>query len=35
VVRTAVAADLPTLQQVFKAASLSNAGDAPLLLARR
>jgi GNAT superfamily N-acetyltransferase len=34
VIRTAVLADLPALQQVFKAASLSNAGDAPLLLAR-
>ena len=34
IVRTAVAADLPALQQVFKAASLSNPGDAPLLLAR-
>jgi len=34
VIRTAVAADLPALQQVFKAASLSNAGDGPLLLAR-
>jgi ribosomal protein S18 acetylase RimI-like enzyme len=34
VIRTAVAADLPSLQQVFTAASLSNAGDAPLLLAR-
>lgn len=33
-IRTAVAADLPALQQVFRAASLSNPGDAPLLLAR-
>jgi GNAT superfamily N-acetyltransferase len=33
-IRTAVAADLPALQQVFRAASLSNAGDAPMLLAR-
>jgi GNAT superfamily N-acetyltransferase len=33
-IRTAVAADLPALQQVFRAASLSNAGDAPILLAR-
>lgn len=33
-VRTAVAADLPALQQVYRAASLSNAGDAPRLLAR-
>jgi GNAT superfamily N-acetyltransferase len=34
VIRTAVEADLPALQQVYRAASLSNAGDAPLLLAR-
>lgn len=34
VIRTAVAADLPALQQVYRAASLSNTGDAPLLLAR-
>jgi GNAT superfamily N-acetyltransferase len=34
VIRTAVAADLPALQQVYRAASLSNADDAPLLLAR-
>jgi GNAT superfamily N-acetyltransferase len=33
-IRTAVAADLPGLQRVYRAASLSNAGDAPLLLAR-
>ena len=33
-IRTAVAADLPALQHVYRAASLSNAGDAPLLLAR-
>ena len=33
-IRTAVAADLPALQQVYRSASLSNAGDAPLLLAR-
>lgn len=33
-IRTAVAADLPELQQVYRAASLSNAGDAPMLLAR-
>jgi GNAT superfamily N-acetyltransferase len=33
-IRTAVAADLPALQQVYRAASLSNVGDAPLLLAR-
>jgi GNAT superfamily N-acetyltransferase len=33
-IRTAVAGDLPALQQVFRAASLSNAGDAPMLLAR-
>jgi GNAT superfamily N-acetyltransferase len=34
VIRAAVAADLPALQQVYRAASLSNAGDAPILLAR-
>jgi GNAT superfamily N-acetyltransferase len=33
-IRTAVAADLPALRQVYRAASLSNAGDAPNLLAR-
>jgi GNAT superfamily N-acetyltransferase len=33
-IRTAVAADLPALRQVFRAAALSNAGDAPMLLAR-
>lgn len=33
-IRTATAADLPALQQVYRAASLSNAGDAPMLLAR-
>ncbi len=33
-VRTAVSTDLPALQRVFRAASLSNAGDAPMLLAR-
>ena len=33
-IRTAVAADLPALRQVYRAASLSNAGDAPILLAR-
>ncbi|GAA4608385.1 GNAT superfamily N-acetyltransferase [Actinoplanes octamycinicus] len=33
-IRTAVAADLPALREVYRAASLSNAGDAPLLLAR-
>jgi GNAT superfamily N-acetyltransferase len=33
-VRTAVAADLPALRRVYRAASLSNAGDAPMLLAR-
>jgi GNAT superfamily N-acetyltransferase len=32
--RAAVPADLPELQRVFRAASLSNAGDAPRLLAR-
>ena len=34
VIRTAVAADLPELQRVYAAASLSNAGDAALLLTR-
>jgi GNAT superfamily N-acetyltransferase len=33
-VRTAVAADLPALRRVFRSASLSNAGDAAMLLAR-
>jgi GNAT superfamily N-acetyltransferase len=33
-VRIAIAADLPALQQVYSAASLSNAGNAPMLLAR-
>jgi GNAT superfamily N-acetyltransferase len=33
-IRTATAADLPALQRVYRAASLSNAGDAPLLLAQ-
>jgi ribosomal protein S18 acetylase RimI-like enzyme len=33
-IRTAVATDLPELQRVYAAASLSNEGDAPLLLAR-
>jgi GNAT superfamily N-acetyltransferase len=33
-IRTAVPADLPELQRVFRAASLSNPGDAPALLAR-
>jgi GNAT superfamily N-acetyltransferase len=33
-IRTAVRADLPALQQIYRAASLSNAGDAPKLLAR-
>jgi GNAT superfamily N-acetyltransferase len=33
-IRTAVAADLPELQHVYRAASLSNEGDAPMLLAR-
>src|SRR5262245_63747384 len=33
-IRTAVAADLPALQQVYRAASLSNAGDAQILLTR-
>jgi GNAT superfamily N-acetyltransferase len=34
VIRTAVAVDLPELRRVFRAASLSNADDAPLLRAR-
>nr|WP_296068414.1 GNAT family N-acetyltransferase [uncultured Actinoplanes sp.] len=34
VIRTAVAADLPALQRLYRAASLSNPGDAPMLLAR-
>jgi GNAT superfamily N-acetyltransferase len=33
-IRRAVEADLPALQQVYRAASMSNAGDAPMLLAR-
>jgi GNAT superfamily N-acetyltransferase len=33
-IRTAVAADLPALQEIYRAASLSNAGDAPILLSR-
>jgi len=33
-IRTAVTADLPALQQVYRSASLSNPGDAPMLLAR-
>jgi GNAT superfamily N-acetyltransferase len=33
IIRTAVEADLPELQRVFRAAALSNAGDAPALLA--
>lgn len=33
-IRTAIAADLPDLQRVYRSASLSNAGDAPQLLAR-
>lgn len=33
-IRTAAAADLPALRQIYRAASLSNAGDAPVLLAR-
>jgi hypothetical protein len=32
-IRTAVAADLPALQHVYRAASLSNPGDEPNLLA--
>ena len=34
IIRSAVEADLPELQRVFRAAALSNAGDAPALLAR-
>jgi GNAT superfamily N-acetyltransferase len=33
-IRTAVPTDLPELQRIFRSASLSNPGDAPLLLAR-
>jgi GNAT superfamily N-acetyltransferase len=33
-IRTAVASDLAALQHVYRIASLSNAGDAPMLLAR-
>jgi ribosomal protein S18 acetylase RimI-like enzyme len=33
-IRTAVTGDLPELQRVYRSASLSNEGDAPLLLAR-
>jgi GNAT superfamily N-acetyltransferase len=33
-IRTAIAGDLPALQEVYRAASLSNPGDAPLLLAQ-
>lgn len=33
-VRTAVPADVPELQRIFRSAALSNPGDAPLLLAR-
>ncbi len=33
-IRTAVAGDLPELRKVYREASLSNAGDAPMLLAR-
>jgi len=33
IIRTAVEADLPELQRVFRAAALSNPGDAPALLA--
>jgi GNAT superfamily N-acetyltransferase len=34
VIRAAVEADLPALKQIYRATSLSNAGDAPILLAR-
>jgi GNAT superfamily N-acetyltransferase len=33
-IRPAVAGDLPALRRIYRAASLSNPGDAPLLLAR-
>ena len=33
-IRTAVPLDLPELQRIYRSASLSNPGDAPLLLAR-
>jgi GNAT superfamily N-acetyltransferase len=33
-IRTAVEGDRPELQRIFRAAALSNAGDAPMLLAR-
>ena len=33
-IRTAVPDDLPGLQRIYRSASLSNPGDAPLLLAR-
>jgi GNAT superfamily N-acetyltransferase len=33
IIRSAVEADMPELQRVFRAAALSNAGDAPALLA--
>jgi GNAT superfamily N-acetyltransferase len=33
-IRTAIEGDLPALRRVFRAAALSNAGDAPMLLAR-
>lgn len=33
-IRIATTADLPALQQLYRAASLSNAADAPMLLAR-
>jgi GNAT superfamily N-acetyltransferase len=33
-IRTAVAADLPALREIYRTASLSNVDDAPLLLAR-
>jgi len=33
IIRSAVEADLPELQRVFRAAALSNSGDAPALLA--
>jgi hypothetical protein len=30
IVRTAVSADLPELRRIYRSASLSNSGDAPL-----
>jgi N-acetylglutamate synthase-like GNAT family acetyltransferase len=33
-IRTGESGDIPALQQIYRAAALSNAGDAPMLLAR-